>query len=258
MALIEEMEQVGNVLFRWRSYLPFVMVPLFFSGLRYFSYPLGSHTLNQYWELLCLAVSFTGLGVRIFTVGYTPKGTSGRNTKKQGADTLNTTGLYSVVRNPLYVGNFLIGLGVSLFVRVWWVSLIYLLAFMVYYERIIIAEEMYLRRKFGQQFLDFASKTPAFLPRFKNWCSPDMSFSWRKVLRREYQTLFEIITIMFFMELFTEIHLGHNLKIDAMWVILMAAGIMFYVITRILYKLTSVLDDRPALQEPNNGIRPKK
>ncbi|MGB8874133.1 MAG: hypothetical protein WCC75_12145, partial [Desulfobaccales bacterium] len=45
--------------------------------------------------------------------GLPPRGTSGRNTQGQVAETLNTTGIYSLVRNPLYLGNFLIWLGLS-------------------------------------------------------------------------------------------------------------------------------------------------
>lgn len=48
------------------------------------------------------------------TIGQVPKGTSGRNTSQQVADTLSTDGVYSVVRHPLYLGNFLMCMGVSM------------------------------------------------------------------------------------------------------------------------------------------------
>ena len=59
-------------------------------------------------------MSFFGLGIRVFTVGFTPKNTSGRNTAEQIADVLNTSGIYSMVRHPLYVGNFFMWLGIGL------------------------------------------------------------------------------------------------------------------------------------------------
>ena len=51
--------------------------------------------------------------IRIYTVGTTPAGTSGRNRDKQIAEKLNKTGVYSIIRHPLYLGNLLIWLGVA-------------------------------------------------------------------------------------------------------------------------------------------------
>ena len=149
MALKEDFENTGNWLFRWRSYLPLIMISIFLLALREYEYPGNSEYLDHLWEVFCLIVSFIGLGIRVFTVGHTPKGTSGRNTKGQVAETLNTSGTYSVVRNPLYLGNFFMGLGLAMFAHLWWLTLIYILTFWLYYERIIFTEEEYLRNKFG-------------------------------------------------------------------------------------------------------------
>jgi protein-S-isoprenylcysteine O-methyltransferase Ste14 len=87
--------------------------------------------------------------------GYVPRGTSGRNTRWQVAETLNTTGMYSIVRNPLYLGNFIIVLGILLFVQVWWIVVIGIVGFWFFYERIVFTEEGFLRRKFGTVFLEW-------------------------------------------------------------------------------------------------------
>ena len=145
----EEFERTGQWLFRWRSYLPLLLIALFLIAFRDFKYPFGSHGWDYLWEIFCLSVSMLGIAVRALTVGFIPKGTSGRNTKGQVAEDLNTTGMYSLVRNPLYLGNFIIWLGISLFVRLWWFSLIVILIFGIYYERIIFAEEEFLRHKYG-------------------------------------------------------------------------------------------------------------
>src|SRR5262245_10107591 len=120
MPLLEEFESSGSLLFRWRSYLPLVPAVLIFFGLAHFDYPFGSHLLDEIWELICLAVSFLGLAIRALTIGSAASRTSGRNTTEQVADRLNTTGMYSIVRHPLYLGNFFIVLGVVIFYRVWW------------------------------------------------------------------------------------------------------------------------------------------
>jgi len=73
--------------------------------------------------------------------GYAPRGTSGRHTLRQEAKRLNSSGMYSLLRHPLYLGNALMWLGISLFVHVWWVVVISMLIFWIYYERIMFAEE---------------------------------------------------------------------------------------------------------------------
>jgi protein-S-isoprenylcysteine O-methyltransferase Ste14 len=242
MTLIEEFERVGNWLFRWRGYIPLVLLILIISSLRYFSYPFGSYTANIVWELFCLLISFVGLGIRVFTVGHTPEGTSGRNTRTQVADSLNTTGMYSVVRNPLYLSNFIIGAGFSLFLRVWWVPVIYILLFALYYERIIFAEEMFLREKFGQRFSDWASHTPAFFPLLSQWKHPDTAFSLRKVLKKEHQTFFMIIVTYFVMETLTELYLGHGFRIDTIWRVILGIAIIIFISLRILSKRTTIFN----------------
>ncbi|NLL27934.1 MAG: DUF1295 domain-containing protein [Bacteroidales bacterium] len=47
---------------------------------------------------------------------FIPKGISGKNTEKQIADFLNTKGMYSIVRHPLYLGDFLMWLGLFIYI----------------------------------------------------------------------------------------------------------------------------------------------
>ena len=56
-------------------------------------------------------ICIVGFLVRFYTIGTTPKGTSGRNTQEQVADVLNFDGMYSMLRHPLYLGNYLIWFG---------------------------------------------------------------------------------------------------------------------------------------------------
>lgn len=114
MALIEEFEKQGVWLFRYRSVLPLVIL---FAGILVHTYTVlnpqhffieGTH-YEMYYTVLCLMVSMAGLVVRVMTVGYTPANTSGRNVTAQIADVLNTKGMYSMVRHPLYLGNFSCG-----------------------------------------------------------------------------------------------------------------------------------------------------
>lgn len=242
MALREEFENTGNWLFRWRSYLPLIVIGIFLLALRDYEYPGHSERLDYIWEVVCLIVSFFGLGIRAFTIGYTPKGTSGRNTKKQIAETLNTTGIYFIVRNPLYLGNFFMGLGIALFAHLWWLTLIYILIFWLYYERIIFAEEAYLRNKFGNEYLEWANKTPAFIPKFSQYTKANLPFSWRNVLRREYNGFFAMIVTLFVLETVGGIFAKGRLGFDLRWILLLGIGFVVWMVLRSLKKYTNVLN----------------
>ena len=161
MALRDELARSGSYLFRWRSYLPLLFMPVLILALEDFSYPGDSELLDNLLEVACGAVAVVGLFLRVLTVGYVPQRTSGRNTKQQHAEILNTTGLYSLVRHPLYLGNFLIWLGLIMFVHTWWLVLIGILSFWLYYERIMFAEEEFLSRRFRAEFEEWAARTPA-------------------------------------------------------------------------------------------------
>jgi len=242
MPLREEFDNTGNWLFRWRSYLPLAMISIFFLALREYEYPGHSENLDHLWEVFCLLVSFLGLGIRIFTIGYTPKGTSGRNTKKQIADTLNTTGMYSIVRNPLYLGNFFMWFGIALFARLWWLTIIYILLFWLYYERIIFAEEEYLRNKFGNEYLEWANKTPCFIPKFSQYKKANLPFSLKNVLRREYNGFFAVIVIFFIMETVGDIFAEGRLEFDLGWILLFGIGFIVWLTLRTLKKYTTILN----------------
>src|SRR2546422_497608 len=73
------------------------------------------------------------------------------------------------------------------------IPLIDVLAFWLYYERIMFAEEAFLRQKFGETYQRLAATTPAFFPRFGQWRKPSLPFSWRNVMRREYTALMLLI-----------------------------------------------------------------
>src|SRR5262249_55725425 len=150
--LKDEIERQGEWLFRRRGYMPLVFALFVLISLHNYHWPFENYLHYARWAHICFGLSFVGLAIRCMTVGYAPAGTSGRNTDAQFALQLNTTGMYSLVRHPLYVGNFVIGLGVALAPFVWWLPLSYCLLFCAYYERIMFAEEAYLLRRFGNDF----------------------------------------------------------------------------------------------------------
>ncbi|HOE66359.1 MAG TPA: isoprenylcysteine carboxylmethyltransferase family protein [Candidatus Hydrogenedentes bacterium] len=243
MLLQTEFQKSGEWLFRWRSYLPLVLLGITLIAMPGYRHPGGNEIESGLWEILCLAVSLLGLGIRVFTIGHVPKRTSGRNTKQQVADILNTSGAYSIVRNPLYLGNFFMGLGVAMFACFWWLALIYALSFWLYYERIIYAEEAYLLEKFGDEYAQWANRTPAFIPDFRLYTPPDLPFSTRTVLRREFNGFFAVILIMFLLEVVGDMFIAKEIfvKIDLSWIVVLAVGFITWAILRTLKKHTKFL-----------------
>ncbi len=112
MALVEELEADGNWLFKWRSYLPLTLLVAALALVPFKGGAGGEAAQpHEWWEWVCLAVSALGLLIRAATIGCAPKGTSGRNTGQQVAHRLNSSGLYSVVRHPLYLAYAISHLG---------------------------------------------------------------------------------------------------------------------------------------------------
>ena len=181
------------------------------------------------------------LGDSYFYHRSCPKGTSGRNVAEQKADVLNTTGIYSIVRHPLYLGNFFIWLGLSLFVQLAWVSLLCIFIFWLYYERIMFAEEEFLRKKFGDDYLTWAKTTPAFIPDFRRWRSSELAFSFRTVLKREYSGLLAVVASFAFLDIVSNLLHERRFDLDMHWRILLGIAVVIYVILRTLNRKTKVL-----------------
>ena len=82
MALKEDLIRQGNLLFRWRSYLPLIIV-FFVPYVMYIDITYVPITYFFHWTIFCFAVSSFGLMIRALTIGFVPSGTSGRNTKNR-------------------------------------------------------------------------------------------------------------------------------------------------------------------------------
>jgi protein-S-isoprenylcysteine O-methyltransferase Ste14 len=242
MSLRNQLENNGSWLFRYRSYLPLVTIPIFFACLPSFTYFGNSHLLNEFWQIFCLAVSFAGLVIRVMIVGRAPLGTSGRNTKEQVANSLTTTGLYSVVRHPLYLGNFLIIFGMALWPHVWWLPVFTCFAFALYYERIMLAEEAYLRKQFSEAFETWAAATPSFIPRLSGWKPSPVRFCWRTVLQREYNAFLLIIGVFFLFDFIGDSFAERKLQLGYGWFSFFLVGFVVFATLRTIKKRTKLLN----------------
>lgn len=241
MALVHEFENSGNWLFRRRSWLPVFMVVagiiVMYLGNR------QAILFDMRDELIFLGISLFGQVIRIFTVGFTPKNTSGRNTVNgQVADELNVTGIYSLLRHPLYLGNFFMWLGPVLFLRSLSFTIIFGLLYWIYYERIMFAEEQFLRRKFGDIYDKWSEKVGSFIPYSLKFIPPNLQFSVRNVLKREYNSFVNIFVIFAIMDLFRNYFLSERIYLSPMWIYLSASAFFIWIVVRTIHKQTKWLE----------------
>ena len=240
MGLREEFETAGTWLFRRRGYLPLLLFPMLLAAAAA-SASGGDAGPGPGWDAFCIALALGGLAVRVATVGFVPKDTSQRNTGRPQAEALNTTGLYSVVRHPLYLGNYLMWLGVALVPGVWWAPVIVSLVFWLYYERIMFAEEEFLRRRFGAAYLAWAGEIPAFVPRPRAWRPPATGFCLLTVLRREHSSLLALIASLTALQVVSELAATGRLALDPVWGTALGMTVVLCVGIRTLKHRTKLL-----------------
>lgn len=241
MALVHELENSGNWLFKRRSWLP-----LFFIAGGLLMMFLGNRQaiiFDLRDEMIFLGVSILGEIIRILTVGFAPKNTSGRNTAAgQIADELNVSGIYSIVRHPLYVGNFFMWLGPVLFLRSVWFTVVFCLVYWLYYERIMFAEEQFLRRKFGEAYDKWSEKVKAFFPFHVKFIPSRLGFSVRNVLKREYNSFVNIFLIFSVLDLFRNFFLSEKIYMTEIWMWLLISAVALWLIVRSIHKYTKWLE----------------
>ena len=116
--------------------------------------------------LLGVLISFIGLAIRAWASGHLRK-----------EKTLAVSGPYRYSRNPLYVGNFLLGIGVVVGALSWWVLGLFVIYYGVFYPLIIRRERDRMRELFPQQYEEYGKKVPLFFPSIRKHLPAKGKFS---------------------------------------------------------------------------------
>ena len=229
--ITDELATSGDALFRLRSYMPLLLVPIFMLSV------LDDRAPTPFaWEVVCFVVALCGLLLRAFVVGTAPQGASTRGTRRPTADSLSTRGAYSIVRHPLYVANTLVALGCALLSGTWYLPLIVVLLSFVYHERIAAREEAFLQKTFGEDFRTWASEVPAMVPAFGRYQPSNVPFQLRKVIMQESHGLCAIGTAFLVLDTLEDSARSRIFHVDPAWLAIFVATFIPFLIVVIVKK----------------------
>lgn len=238
----ESLVKRGHWLFRRRGQLPLVLLPWLVALV--FLNPESTVLMRTpWWQVLCLATALLGFLLRCATVSWSAPGTSGRNTNAQVADSLNTLGIYSIVRNPLYVANYLMLLAPVMLTGHGWSMVVFTLIFWLYYERIIVAEESFLSEKFGDRYAEYAARTPAWIVNPTLFLRPEGRPSLRRIFRREYVTQLSMIGSLALMDLVAGQASGSPTLLSPLMQAALILSLAVFLLGLLLVKSTRLLHD---------------
>ena len=176
--------QIGAVLFRHRGWLPllFIGIPLVMPG----------STSPFRWQI-GLALIVIGEAIRL--AGVAAAGTVTRR-RSRNVQRLVTYGIFAWVRNPLYVGNFLIWMGFVTISGVLWFLPAAILLFAVEYELIVRYEEGVLESTFGREYLDYKHDTPRWIPRPPKTQTEVGEHYWGEAFKSEISTFLQYAVLL--------------------------------------------------------------
>ena len=193
----------------------------------------GQFRGDKQWDraviLAGVALALGGQILRITVIGYAYIKRGGKD-KEVYADRLVQEGFFAHCRNPLYVGNLMVLAGVMIVYNCPWVYLIGGFFFLFLYLTIVMAEEDYLGRKFGDEYAGYCRRVNRFLPNFSGISKSveGMRFDWRRVIRKEYGTIFANIATVVAVLAWKQHRLTGKASIPLMLVLIPALAAYFW------------------------------
>lgn len=187
---------IGNFFFKYRNWLFILLYALLFLP----SPPIFSESSlgKNYWYYPMyggLLITVLGQAIRGATIGLAYIVRGGKD-KKVYAEDLVTTGIFAHCRNPLYVGNILMLLGVGILSNSAIYVFVVMPVFLFIYQAIVLAEENFLLSKFGKSFDAYCSTVNRWIPSLRGIGTTfsSMQFNWKRWILKEYNTQFVWLT----------------------------------------------------------------
>lgn len=218
--------QFGNWIFHVRNFLfPFFYIALFIPSQKVFHDQVIA-------DLLGFLAIGAGILIRSITIGLVYIVRGGKN-RQIYADNLVTGGIYSVCRNPMYLGNILLLLGFGILANSLLFLILFFPLFVFFYYSIIKAEEAFLYNKFGQQFEIYRTSVNALLPDFRRIKNAfgGQEFNWKKVLKKEYNSLF-----IYFTGILLIFYYQDKLPLQIFLIVFVALSFLYLVVKLLKYQ----------------------
>ena len=190
------MIEIGNFFFRHRNFVfIFLYLALFIPSAPLFRQEHFGDHFYYIPIILGLFTTISGQLIRGMTIGLAYIVRGGKD-KKVYAENLVTEGMFNHCRNPLYVGNILMLVGVGILSNSLLYIAIFIPLFLFIYQAIVLAEENFLRNKFGEGFNTYCKNVNRWIPRFKGLSSTfsSMKFKWKRWILKEYNTQYVWMT----------------------------------------------------------------
>ncbi len=179
---------IGEWFFRYRDYTP---IPLIIILLIWCEPSVTSATLG-------LFSIFFGELFRVYSVSFI--GSISRTRSDSTGQKLIVSGPFAFVRNPLYVGNFFVSVGFAIFSGVFWIVAVTAIAFIVQYFFIVKYEEAILTKTFGEDYISYRKRVPAFFPAsFPKLDQLEWPRDYSHALKSERRTLSTILALIAFL-----------------------------------------------------------
>jgi hypothetical protein len=133
-------------------------------------------------------------------------------------------------------------LGPVLFLRNFPFTIFFCLVYWLYYERIMFAEEQFLRRKFGEAYDEWSKKVKPFIPFSFKFFPAKLGFSARNVLKREYNSFVNIFAVFIILDLFRNYFLSGRIYFTELWIWISGSAFLIWIIIRTIHKKTGWLE----------------
>ena len=149
---------IRNIFFKNRSFTPLPILIM----ILYYARP------NSSYLIFGILFIFLGEFIRVCSVSYAGGET---RTMNVGGSAVCKSGPYSYIRNPLYVGNMFLYVGLTLIAgspNIFIVTLITFTFFFIQYSLIISLEEEALEKKFGEEYVNYKNEVPSIIPKFNS------------------------------------------------------------------------------------------
>lgn len=184
---------IGRLVFRRRDVLAPVTLLLVVAASRHAPDFVASSGLDHLLDGVGTVAIAVGLGIRFLVVAGSGIRRSGVR-KNIVAPTLYETGPYAWCRNPLYLANATMLIGLTLLFDSRWMVFVALPSALLAIRSIVATEERVLADSFGDRYRRYCEHVPRFVPRDASTLWSVRSLDWRRALRKEHGTAFAAFT----------------------------------------------------------------